>query len=180
MSKTSRCLLLLAVASLLFVGPALAVDSSRLQQVRVIHGVFAAETGQKMDFKLPEGGALVIKNKNVTYHLVSTIVGDDRVQLKVVRPGIAGEKAREIAVFDIEVGGRMTASPLVPFSLGVSSVKPEKMLRAPVLEKAAAAGGSGCCVVCGGWEVCCYPGSGWCCTIDSSCGNSCGACNLEQ
>jgi hypothetical protein len=180
MSKTGRCILLSVVAILLFVGPTLAVDSSRLQQVRVIHGVFAAETGQKVEFRVPEGGTMVIKNKNVTYHLVPTILSDDRVQLKIVNPGLASAKAREIAVFDIEVGGQMTANPLVPFSLGVTSVKPEKMLRAPVMEKEAAIGGSGCCIVCGGWQVCCYPASGWCCTLDSSCGNSCGACNLAQ
>jgi hypothetical protein len=180
MSKTARCLLLV-VAMILLVGPAFAIDPSRLAQVRVIHGVFSAETGQQIAFRVPEGGALVIKNKDVTYHLVPKILSDDRVQLKIVEPGMAGAKAaREVAVFDLEVGGRMASRPLVPFSLGVTSIKPEKLMRAPMNEKAAAVGGSGCCVTCGGWEVCCYPGAGWCCTIDSSCGSSCGACNLEQ
>jgi len=176
MSRTGRCLLLIVAAVLLFVGPTFALDSSRVAGVRVIHGVFAAETGQMVDFKVPEGGRVVIKNKHVTYHLIPTILDDGRVQLKIVNPGVPGAKSmREIAVFELEIGGGMVSNPLVPFSLGVTSIKPETLLRAPV-DKAAGTG-TGCCIICGGWEVCCYPASGWCCTINSSCGSSCGACN---
>lgn len=180
MSKTSKCLLLLVATTLLAVGPVLAADSSRAVQVRVIHGVFAAETGEKVAFRVPEGGTVVIKSKDVTYHLIPQILNDGQVQLKLVEPALHAKAAREIAVFDLQVNGKMVSRPLVPFSLGVTSIQPEKVMRAPVLDKAVAIGGSSCCITCGGWQVCCYPASGWCCTLDSSCGNSCTSCNSAE
>lgn len=166
----------------LVAGSAYAQDAGK-SNVRVIHGTFTSETGETVDFKVPEGRALILKNKaqNLSYRLVPQIVDNDQVVFRVVERARGREEARqEVERFELSLGDAPRQGILVPFALAFTGISSKNTVDRPGrTAEAAAVGGGSCCVQCGGWEVCCEPSAGWCCSISSSCGSSCNVCNAE-
>ncbi|MFY0573173.1 hypothetical protein ACN28S_01320 [Cystobacter fuscus] len=77
--------------------------------------------------------------------------------------------------------GLVERSTVVPFSLSVQGIE-ERAEQTPSPEQRRAGEtpttlGWACCVTCGGYQLCCEPASGKCCTVSSSCGYGCRVCN---
>lgn len=149
--------------------------------IRVIHGTFTNETGQTIDFKVPEGRAVIVKNKQLglSYRIVPQILDEQNVTFKVMAIGQGRKAATEVEEFDLLMGSEPRVGVKVPFALGFTGISTRSVAEKPnrVTTQLVAPGGGSCCVQCGGWEVCCEPAAGWCCEISSSCGSSCSVCN---
>ncbi len=186
MSKVSRVALAVLV-TLLASSSALVLGAEKPVKVRVIHAVFTSETGQSIEFRVPEGRGVRVKSVDgsVTYRLVPKILSGDRVLFTVLE--VSSETVfRPVDEIETSLDNQNRKGSLLPFSLGLKGIRLETLSprgRATAQEKSvvsdAVAAGS-CCVQCGGWEVCCEPAGGWCCDISSSCGSSCSVCNSKQ
>jgi hypothetical protein len=173
----------LAVAIALVSISSYAASSTAPGKVRVVHGVFYAETGQKIEFRVAEGRSLTLTNKekNLSYRLIPEILGEDRVQLRIVEAA-SNAVSREVESFDLSMGDKEQAGVVVPFSLSLKGISVEDAVTPKVPTKnriAERVVASNCCITCGGWQVCCTPSAGYCCDLSSSCGNSCSACNAS-
>jgi hypothetical protein len=178
MSKLAKIFLAFFAMSLMTYA-AYALEPER-STVRVIHGTFTNETGQTIDFKVPEGRAVIVKNreKNLAYRLIPRMLDEQRVVFRVMELNGRKGVSDEIESFELTLGEEPRPGILVPFALAFTGTSTRSTVEKPdrAMTKLAVAGGS-CCVQCGGWEVCCEPAAGWCCDISSSCGSSCSVCN---
>jgi hypothetical protein len=147
--------------------------------IRVVHGTFTSETGQTIDFRVPEGRAVIVKNKElgVSYRLVPQIIDEENVAFKVMTLAQGRKAAREVESFDLGMGDQPRTGITVPFALSFTGLSTRSIADKPNRVIAQMVAGGSCCVQCGGWEVCCEPAAGWCCDISSSCGSSCSVCN---
>jgi len=159
--------------------------------VRSIKGVFISDTGERTEFNATEGRALIIQNaeKGLKYRMVPEVIGKDRVVFKLFDANMPAAQAQQVDAIELKTDGQMRSSIGVPFALAVLGVE-EKASKAEGFaqpkpgdmsaQKALPGGGGSCCVSCGGWTVCCEPAPGWCCTVSSSCNNSCTACSAAE
>jgi hypothetical protein len=181
MSKLAKIFLAFFAVSLMTYA-AYALEPER-STVRVIHATFTNEAGQTIDFKVPEGRGVIVKNreKNLAYRLVPRIVDEQRVVFRVMELNGRKGAANEVETFELALGDEPRPGVLVPFALGFTGISTRSTVQKPdrIPTKQTAVAGGSCCVQCGGWEVCCEPSAGWCCEISSSCGSSCSVCNAE-
>jgi hypothetical protein len=139
-----------------------------------------SEDGKSADVMLPENGSLTVVNEGlgVSYRLTGQHVSKDHLVVLVEQ---FSDKDLMILnatdVIDLRAGEEsLQRSAITPFSMRMTGITTEAKVLAgngPAMVTNA----YGCCVTCGGWRVCCVPATGRCCTVSSSCGYACTACN---
>ena len=184
--KLFVCLLALLVVSVAIPASGLVKEAPapETEQTAVIKGQFLAANGEETSFRLPDRGAIAVRNEaSGELILVSGAVLDDgRVELTFDHYAADGGDVptasdRVIA----EVGGEAVGNAVAPFQLAVQEIgtatRTVPAARLPTDPVPA----ESCCVTCGGWRVCCTVSGGWCCEISSSCGSGCsaGPCDAE-
>jgi hypothetical protein len=177
MFKTTK--IFLAVFAMVLMTHAVYAQEPGKSTIRMVHGTFTSETGQTIDFRVPEGRAVIVKNKElgVSYRLVPQIIDEENVAFKVMTLAQGRKAAKEVERFDLAMGEQPQVGITVPFALAFTGISTRSIVDKPNRVTSQLVAGGSCCVQCGGWEVCCEPSKGWCCDISSSCGSSCSVCN---
>ena len=141
----------------------------------------ATGDGETIDFSLAVGGAVVIDDsqKGLSYRLSLADARHDGADLRLEHFDANGEKSWAEDFVSLPIDGSFGSLGASELSVAVTGVT--LSATAPMKGLADAASDdplvrASCCVTCGRWTVCCTPAPGWCCTVNSSCGESCTAC----
>jgi hypothetical protein len=191
MTRSIKCALVV-LAMVLVSASTHAVDFGRIGQQRVIQGVLVDASGDRTEFQLSEGSALLITSAetNTTYRLIPKIVGKDQVRFTVSEKSDARQKI-ELERFDLSLGTEPQRSQVLPVAVGLTGVTIERLTAdgnscganrsvARTKEELDPAPGtdSYCCAgPCNGLYGCCEPAVGTCCSVRSPCGQTCSACS---
>jgi hypothetical protein len=162
------------MALMLFTTPA----SAEGARARIIKATFYSDNGDQTAFNATEGGAIHITQLSTKkeYRMVSEITSRGEVQFKIY--DVASDKLLD--TLGMSNLGAIKGSVVVPFSLSVEGVEESTELTSSQVNKyegqTPSPLASSCCLRCGGYQFCCYPRPGYCCTLSTSCNNACKAC----
>lgn len=148
--------------------------------LRVINGVFVAETGERTEFNVGNGDRVSLKNEalGLSYVLTATLVEGNRVAVTLEQ--VEGEIEKGYSVLDVQEMildfSNEPTETLAPFKLGFTGFSMDRQVAPDDPNTLTEKTHIGCCVTCGGWLICCFPAHGYCCSISTSCGNGCSIC----